>query len=92
MDKMVSFLNAIASGYRKNVQYHNDLHGADVAQMMFLIVKEGNLAEIAQLNYTDLVAAVIAAACHDYDHDGFTNTYHVNFVSSRALRYHDKAV
>lgn len=72
--------------------YHNDLHGADVAQMFYLFIRHGNLAQIAQLNYLDMVSAITAAACHDYDHDGYTNTYHVNFMTDRALRYHDKAV
>ena len=30
--------------------------------------------------------------CHDYDHDGLNNAYHVNAISSRAVRYSDKAV
>ena len=30
-DKLVRFLDCIKRGYRENVQYHNDLHGADVA-------------------------------------------------------------
>ena len=72
--------------------YHNDLHGADVAQIMFSFIKNGNLAQMAQLKYESLVVAIIAGACHDYAHDGFNNGYHVNFVSDRALRYHDKAV
>ena len=72
--------------------YHNDLHGADVAQMMYMFIKQGDLATIAQLNYLDLVSAITAAACHDFAHDGFNNAYHVNFMTDRALRYHDKAV
>ena len=47
---------------------------------------------IADLNYLDLVSAVVAGACHDYDHDGFNNAYHVNFMTDRAVRYHDKGV
>lgn len=47
---------------------------------------------MAQLNYLDTVAAITAAACHDFDHDGFNNAYHVNFMTDRALRYHDKGV
>lgn len=35
---------------------------------------------------------LIAAMCHDVEHDGFTNTYHVNAITERAIRYHDKAV
>jgi len=91
-DKLVNFLNKIQEGYRREVGYHNDLHGADVAQMMHVMIKQADLATIANLNYLDLVSAITAAACHDYDHDGFNNSYHVNFMTNRALRYHDKAV
>ena len=59
---------------------------------MYLLIYQGKLAQMAELNYLDLVSAVTAAACHDYDHDGFNNGYHVNFMTNRALRYHDKAV
>ena len=55
-------------------------------------MKHGNLHEMAQLNYLDLVSCITAAACHDFAHDGWTNSCHVNFVSDRALRYHDLAV
>ena len=48
--------------------------------------------ELAHLNYLDLIGAITASACHDLDHDGFNNTYHVNFMTDRAIRYHDKAV
>lgn len=44
---------------------------------------------MAQLSYLDLVSALTAGACHDFDHDGKTNVYHVNFMTKRALRYHD---
>ena len=37
-DKLVTFLDKIYSGYRRNVQYHNDLHGMDVAQSMFMFI------------------------------------------------------
>ena len=30
-DKLILFLQAIQGGYRQDVPYHNDLHGADVA-------------------------------------------------------------
>jgi len=90
--KMVEFLNVIASGYRTEVQYHNDLHGADVAQMVFLCLKMGNLKHRLQLSDIDVTSILLAAACHDYDHDGFTNSYHVNSMTMRAVRYHDEGV
>ena len=91
-DKTIKFFRSIYKGYRRDVTYHNDLHGADVAQMVYFMIKHGNLDTIAQLNYLDLVAAITASACHDFDHDGFNNAYHVNFMTDRAVRYHDKAV
>lgn len=89
--KLVSFLNQIQMGYQK-VPYHNDLHGVDVAQFMFLLISEAQLDRVADLRYLDMVAAIIAATCHDYDHDGFNNAYHVNKMTMRALRYHDESV
>ena len=52
-EKLITFLSALYKGYKREVQYHNDLHGADVAQAMYMFFKQGNLAEIAQLNYLD---------------------------------------
>ena len=48
-DKLIHFLNAIGSGYRKNVSatYHNDLHGIDVAQSMFMFISQGMLDTVA---------------------------------------------
>ena len=91
-EKLSKFLMGIQKGYRQTVTYHNDLHGLDVAQMMYIMIKTGGLAQVAMLNYVDLVSAIVAAACHDFDHDGFTNGYHVNFMTNRAIRYHDKSV
>ena len=78
-------------GYQK-IAYHNDLHGVDVAQFMFLLIKDAQLDRIAELRYLDMVSCIIAATCHDYDHDGFNNAYHVNKMTMRALRYHDESV
>ena len=46
-DKLVSFLLAIRDGYRQDVAYHNDLHGADVAQMLYLMIAKGGLNTMA---------------------------------------------
>ena len=90
--KLVEFLNAIARGYQQDVQYHNDLHGADVCQMVYMISKMGDYRRRLELTDLDFLSMLIAAACHDYDHDGMTNTYHVNSMTERALRYHDEGV
>ena len=46
-EKLVNFLGKIFKGYRTDVAYHNDLHGLDVAQMLYMMIKEGQLAEVA---------------------------------------------
>lgn len=91
-NKLVLFLNQIQMGYQQKVAYHNDLHGVDVAQFMFLLIKDAQLDRVADLRYLDMTSAIIAAVCHDYDHDGFNNAYHVNKMTMRALRYHDESV
>lgn len=37
--KLTKFMGRIYAGYKRNVEYHNDIHGADVLQMMFVILK-----------------------------------------------------
>lgn len=79
--KLITFLNNVQKGYYESVQYHNDLHGADVMQMSFLFLHNGGLARIANLNYLDMVSFIVAGACHDFGHDGFNNAFHVNSMS-----------
>ena len=90
--KLTRFLGKIYQGYRRDVEYHNDIHGADVLQMMFVILKQGGLQTLAELNELDLLSVAISCVCHDYAHDGLNNAYHVNAISERARRYNDKSV
>ena len=61
-------------------------------QMAYLMLTKGQLVKNAELNSLDILAVIIAAACHDYGHDGFNNGYHVNAATDRALRYNDQSV
>lgn len=65
--------------YSYNLSYHNDLHNLDVAQMTYLLLSNGPDCFAIQLRLSPLeqFAIIIAALCHDYAHDGFTNSYHV---------------
>lgn len=91
-EKFANFLNQIQKRYRFDVEYHNDLHGADVMQMCFFMQTTGGLKKTAKLSHLDIVSHLVAAACHDLDHDGFNNPYHINTMSPRAIRYHDQSV
>jgi hypothetical protein len=35
---------------------------------------------------------IIASACHDLGHDGYTNSYHVNAITERAIDSNDHSV
>ena len=37
--KLFTFLGKIYRGYRRSVEYHNDLHGCDVLQMIYIFIK-----------------------------------------------------
>jgi hypothetical protein len=39
--KLANFFDDVLKTYRRDVQYHNDLHGVDVAHMINLILTEG---------------------------------------------------
>ena len=90
--KLTNFLDKIYKTYRRDVLYHNDLHGADVAHMSNLFLNQGNLIELAGLDHIDILSFLTAALCHDLGHDGFTNGYHVNAQTERAICYNDVAV
>lgn len=74
------------------MQYHNDIHAADILQMSYLILTHGNVIQFAGIGQLDLLSIVIAAVGHDIDHDGFNNAYHVNSISERAICYSDQSV
>ena len=90
--KLSKFLCQVQRTYRRDVQYHNDLHGIDVAHMAHLFLTQGGLKELAELDHIDTMAFLVGAVCHDLGHDGFTNTYHSNSVTDRAIRYNDLSI
>jgi hypothetical protein len=86
---MSAFLARIYKGYRRDVEYHNDLHAADVMQMCFIMLTQGGLIEKAELSPMDVLSIIISAVCHDFGHDGFNNLFHINAITDRAIRYSD---
>lgn len=50
------------------------------------------LKQILNLDSLDCLTMIISAACHDLGHDGFTNSYHVNAITSRAIDSNDVSV
>jgi len=56
------------------------------------ILTTGGLIKLAELDQVDILSMLTAAMCHDLGHDGFTNGYHINALSDRAIRYNDVSV
>lgn len=45
-----------------------------------------------RLTQLDQLSLIISAVCHDLGHDGFTNSYHINAITRRAIDSNDVSV
>ncbi|KAL3098263.1 hypothetical protein niasHS_002099 [Heterodera schachtii] len=86
---LVNFLLHLEHNYRNN-PYHNQIHGADVAQSMGVLISTPALEGV--FSDLEVLAAIIAAAIHDVDHPGFTNQYLINTNNELAIMYNDESV
>jgi calcium/calmodulin-dependent 3',5'-cyclic nucleotide phosphodiesterase len=85
------FLLRVEEGYSKhNNPYHNLVHAADVTQTTHYLVSQSGLA--LWLTDLEMLATIMAAAIHDYEHTGTTNNFHINTMSDVAMLYNDRAV
>ncbi|XP_013994778.1 cAMP-specific 3',5'-cyclic phosphodiesterase 4B isoform X2 [Salmo salar] len=89
-DTFVTFMLTLEAHYHSDVEYHNSLHAADVAQSTHILLATPALDAV----FTDLeiLAAIFAAAIHDVDHPGVTNQFLINTNSELALMYNDESV
>ena len=74
---LLSFLMSLESHYNADIKYHNALHAADVTQSVHHLLSSPGLSACS-LSSLEVVAAVLAAAVHDVDHPGLTNSFLVN--------------
>ncbi|XP_057313858.1 dual 3',5'-cyclic-AMP and -GMP phosphodiesterase 11-like isoform X2 [Hydractinia symbiolongicarpus] len=82
---LCNWILTVKKNYRK-VIYHNWRHAFNVAQMMFLMLKE--LPDF-KVNFTDeeKLALLVGCLCHDLDHRGTNNTFQVKSASPLAQLY-----
>lgn len=90
--KYNNFIVNITKGYNRKVPYHNDLHGADVLQTVYNIIYQANVINLLELTIYDVISIGLAAACHDFKHNGFNNSFHINDFSDIAINYNDVSV
>merc|ERR1712063_142104 len=77
-DKVSNFFAEVGRGYHRDVPYHNEAHAASVLHFTFALMTHGGVA--AAMNqqidfHMSCLAALVAAAIHDYDHLGVNNQY-----------------
>ena len=86
-----NWLSVVEAGYHPN-PYHNSMHAADVLHITHFILSKGGLIKKCNLTDEDQLAALFAAAVHDYDHPGINNSFHVKSQSYLAYLYNDRTV
>ncbi|KAM4644015.1 dual specificity calcium/calmodulin-dependent 3',5'-cyclic nucleotide phosphodiesterase 1B [Amazona ochrocephala] len=86
-----TLLDALETGYGKHRNpYHNQVHAADVTQTVHcFLVRTGMLHYLTEL---EVLAIIFAAAIHDYEHTGTTNSFHIQTKSDCAILYNDRSV
>ena len=82
--KLRSFLGEVDAGYLDN-PYHNNLHGADVGQSVYSIIRTGGM-------YTTLadwqeLGAILSGLVHDLGHFALTNPFLKSTNHPLALTY-----
>ncbi|CEL97085.1 unnamed protein product [Vitrella brassicaformis CCMP3155] len=88
--KFTRLVSKIESLYVPSNAYHNALHAADVTNSAFYFALAANWLELIQP--LEMVAFVLACACHDVGHPGKNNAYMVSSQQALAVRYNDKSV
>lgn len=88
-----SFINAIQEGYSKFPSYHNEIHGVDVAHTLYsFMVFSSNFESNFKFSKLDILSLILAGFCHDLGHPGYNNSFHINSLSTFAVKYNDKSV
>uniref|UniRef100_A0A061SN98 3-cyclic-nucleotide phosphodiesterase n=1 Tax=Tetraselmis sp. GSL018 TaxID=582737 RepID=A0A061SN98_9CHLO len=86
--KLLNFASFIEEGY-PDEGFHCKLHAADVTNRFITIIEDSG---IAYSNSWVRLAAVIAAAVHDYQHPQMTNSFLVVQEDHIAQQFNDQAV
>ncbi|XP_042653040.1 calcium/calmodulin-dependent 3',5'-cyclic nucleotide phosphodiesterase 1B isoform X2 [Tyto alba] len=88
---LTTLLDALETGYGKyRNPYHNQVHAADVTQTVHcFLLRTGMLHYLTEI---EVLAIIFAAAIHDYEHTGTTNSFHIQTKSDCAILYNDRSV
>ena len=88
-EKLFRFICDIRDTYN-NVPYHNWRHAVDVTQFVTYQLIISGVEKI--LTNKELLAIIVAALCHDANHDGFTNIYNVKAETPLGILFKNQSV
>ena len=60
--------------------------------MAYYMLHTCNMIDKLELGMIDVLSFILSAVCHDIGHDGYTNSYHVNAITMRAINSNDVSV
>jgi hypothetical protein len=88
-----SYISAIQDGYSKTPNYHNEIHGVDVAHTLYsFMVFSKDFENTFKFSKLDILSLILSGFCHDLGHPGYNNSFHINSLSTFAVKYNDKSV
>jgi hypothetical protein len=84
-DVVLGFLSHVETLYTQ-VPYHNAEHACDVTHSLHYLLSTNALRDLAP-SPIDMFCCIVAAICHDLNHDGRNNAFHVASDSPIAQRH-----
>ena len=94
--KLITFLDKIEKGYSPNRPYHNSLHASSVLHSMYKLLVGFGMVESLASNILPgkdraliILASIIAAVIHDFEHQGLSNNCLIEIMSELAITHND---
>ncbi|GAX78545.1 hypothetical protein CEUSTIGMA_g5985.t1 [Chlamydomonas eustigma] len=90
-DKLAKFLHRLEDGYGQN-PYHCRIHAADVVRSLYCLLIHGGVMDSTTWQEgweLTLLASILAAVIHDYDHRGVNNDFLIKTNDPLAVLYND---
>jgi 3',5'-cyclic-nucleotide phosphodiesterase len=88
-ETLFRFISEISSRYTQT-SYHNWSHACDVTQCITYMLYTGRLGEAYEA--WELYTLMVAAICHDANHQGYNNVYNVKAQTPLGILYKDQSV
>eukprot|EP00471_Norrisiella_sphaerica_P003777 CAMPEP_0184491028 /NCGR_PEP_ID=MMETSP0113_2-20130426/19458_1 /TAXON_ID=91329 /ORGANISM="Norrisiella sphaerica, Strain BC52" /LENGTH=488 /DNA_ID=CAMNT_0026875205 /DNA_START=852 /DNA_END=2318 /DNA_ORIENTATION=- len=87
--KLRNFVSQIEAGYINN-PYHNSVHASDVVRTTHYFLKVAGIKDYMKDH--EMLAAIVAAVIHDFEHPGVSNNFLVATKHEYAILYNDTSV